>query len=254
MTTSNIQETPQPRKPPNSKIKFISTLASWLVAALALAALALSYNALQAVAVQTGITGWRSYIWPGLIDISLVVFSLAVVRNHLRGEPTRWPWFLVGLYSAATTGFNLVHAPANVTAWLTAIVAPISLLLAFETLMSMVKSDVLRQAAVVTLADLETQAAGLTDTRDKLTGQIERSQTRLAKLKQEIRQAKRPDLASVQEMNQARQDKIQERRADVMSMLQAGRQAPDIANELDVSVKTIQRDIVALNGKGGVTK
>jgi len=120
-------------------IRFISAATAFLVAMLALGALALSYDALRAVAGANGIEGWKSLVWPLLIDASLVVFSLAVVRNSLRGESTRWPWFLVGLYTLATVVFNLLHSPGNLTAYAAAIVAPVSLFLSFETLMGSIK-------------------------------------------------------------------------------------------------------------------
>ncbi len=85
----------------------ISTITAVLVALVALSALALSYNALQAVAVANGVTGWQSYIWPLLIDASLVVFSLAVVRNSLWSERIVWPWLLVGVYTVATVVFKV---------------------------------------------------------------------------------------------------------------------------------------------------
>ena len=58
---------------------------------------------------------------------------------------------------------------------------------------------------------------------------------------------------NVTKMRQAKQDKVSERRDKVLSFLQAGMSEDDMAAELDVSVRTIQRDISALNGQVKVT-
>jgi uncharacterized protein YerC len=221
----------------------ISKLTSWLVGILAGIAFILSYNALQAVADSNGIEGWRSSIWPLLIDASLVVFSLAVVRNALRGEQTAWPWFLVGLYTLATIVFNLVHAPSTWTAWAVAVVAPVSLFLSFETLMSQFYSEVKRSAVVQSLADLSAEVSKVQAKRDSLAGQVDRLTVKRNTLKDEIKETKR---ANVTDMNQARQIKIDQRRQTVGQMLQAGQTEQDIATAVDVSLKTIKRDIAAI--------
>jgi DNA-binding NarL/FixJ family response regulator len=47
--------------------------------------------------------------------------------------------------------------------------------------------------------------------------------------------------------NKGRQ--IEERRAQVLNLAQAGKSKPEIADELGVSVSTVKRDIYALNGQ-----
>jgi hypothetical protein len=135
----------------------ISIITALLVGLLALGALLLSYNALRGVAAAYGLTGWQSYIRPLLLDFALLVFSLAVVRNALLHEKTLWPWSLVGLYTAATVAFNILHAPHNPVTRVAAVVAPLSLFLSFETLMSQLKSEVRRRAALHSLAGLSAQ-------------------------------------------------------------------------------------------------
>lgn len=126
--------------------KVVSNITTWLVLILAVIAFVLSYNALRAVAVDNGIPDKLAYIWPLLVDFALVVFSLAILRASLLNERTFWYWVMVICFAIATTGFNFVHAPANTLARIVAIVPPVALLLSFEVLMSMVRSNVRRSA------------------------------------------------------------------------------------------------------------
>jgi len=54
--------------------------------------------------------------------------------------------------------------------------------------------------------------------------------------------------------NEAKQDKLTQRRNRVLSLLDKGQEPKEIAAELDVSVRTIKRDIAAVssNGKGAL--
>jgi len=128
--------------------KVISIISSSLVALLALGAFVLSYDALRHVAQDHGIGANLVYVWPLLIDFALIVFSMAVLRANLRGEPAWWPWTLVLLFTLTTIGFNLIHANGDifnrdVTRYLVAIVAPVALFLSFETLMTMIKGEII---------------------------------------------------------------------------------------------------------------
>lgn len=181
---------------------FISRLTAILVFALAAGAFALSYDALRNVAAENGVTGWRSTVWPLLVDAALIIFSLAVVRNTLSGERTRWPWFLVALYTIATVAFNILHVPGNffripdaITRQIVAAVAPVSLFLAFETLMAMLIAGVRRSEAILSLAKLsaqresmrtenETIAARLTESRRRYESFARETETLAAKHKE----------------------------------------------------------------------
>jgi hypothetical protein len=43
-----------------------------------------------------------------LLDFAMVVFSLAVLRANLRGEPTLYPWVLTGAYAGLATIGNIL--------------------------------------------------------------------------------------------------------------------------------------------------
>src|SRR3990172_12201226 len=106
---------------------FITRLTASLVAIITMMSFAISYHALQGMALTNGIPVLLSYVWPLLIDFSLVVFSLCVVTAHLHSESTWRQWLLVGLATTLTCTYNYLHAPNNLIAQSIAIVPPVML-------------------------------------------------------------------------------------------------------------------------------
>jgi DNA-binding NarL/FixJ family response regulator len=133
-------------------------------------------------------------------------------------------------------------------------VAPAGLLLTTEALRHLAKTIIERQAAVSTLAELSGQ-------RDKLAADVDTHRAELDKLNGQI-EAARVQIdgqigemsRSVHDLNDARQVKIDQRRASVLALLSEGLAPADIAGELNVTVRTIKRDITALNGQVRVTQ
>jgi hypothetical protein len=170
----------------------IANLSAALVALLALGAFILSYSALYETAREYGVFPPNlRWIWPLLIDFALVVFSLAVLRANLLSERAAWPWVLVGLCTVATVAFNLIHAPANLIARLVAVVAPAALFLSFETLMSMLKSEIRRRAIVASIADLRRQSAAAAAALADQCAQQESLAAKLASLRAELAELRR---------------------------------------------------------------
>jgi hypothetical protein len=137
--------------------KFISRLTAVLVFALAVGAFVLSYAALRDLAAHNGLSDWRAYLWPLMLDAALVVCSLAVLRANLQSDRAVYPWFLVGLYTLATIAFNVAHAPTDTMGRLVAVVAPLSLFLSFELFVSMLRSEVKHYNALQALKDIQEQ-------------------------------------------------------------------------------------------------
>jgi len=145
----------------------LAALAGWLVGALAVLAFVLSYASLRHLAEANG-TGWTlSWVWPLLLDFAMVVFSLAILRGNLRGERTWYPWTLTVIYAGLATVANVLDVmtlglpPAVIAAAVKAI-APLTLVLAFELLMQMVRAEVKRSALIVRTADLRAEQDALT--------------------------------------------------------------------------------------------
>jgi DNA-binding transcriptional regulator YiaG len=246
-----------------------------LVFLVALGSFALSYNALQDMATGNGITGWLSYIWPLLIDFSLIVFSLSVVNAYLQSESTWKQWSLVGIYTVATIGFNVAHAPNNLLAQIVAAIAPVSLFFSFELLMGQLRNSVKKhgitrsigqlnqryQAALQDFDQLTQQATEvtqeidtLTQKRDNLIAEIDtvsESRKRLDMIPSSANDTtfKPGDLRALSRANDSRRAKIKARREQVSVLSEQGMSQSEMANELGVSLATIKRDTKALNGR-----
>lgn len=189
----------------------ITWLTSALVLAIALISFVLSYHALQGVASANGLNTWYlSYLWPLLLDGSLIVYSLCVVTAHLHNESTWRQWTLIGVSTFGTILFNTLYAWPDMIATLpqriiVTGVPPVMLFFSFELLMSQLRNSVKRNTHV-----------------QELTQQVDTLQ----------QQVDSPMLV---------------RRQQVAAMLGSKTQKV-IAGELGVSVGTIQKDIKALNG------
>lgn len=229
--------------------QFIAWLTATLVLFVALGSFALSYYALQEVATTNGIPGQLSYIWPLLIDFSLIVFSLCAVTSYLYGESTWRQWALVAGYTLATIAFNAIHAyPQALSPLATRIIVtcvpPLSLFLSFEILMSQLKSSVTRRKAQQTLAQL----TGVVSERQEQLAQMDNAfcslQEKLAAVQSQIDSLNAP------------KDEVVTRREKVLALISNGKtssgKAPtqkELAELVGVSIQTIRGDIKALNGK-----
>jgi hypothetical protein len=131
--------------------KLITLTTSALVAIIALISFIISYHALQGVASTNGLDGWLSYLWPLLIDLALIVFSLCVVTAHLHSESTFWQWCMVIGCTLATITYNYLHAPNTYTAQSVAIIPPVMLFCSFELLMMQLKNSIKRTQVVEVL-------------------------------------------------------------------------------------------------------
>ncbi|HUM68187.1 MAG TPA: DUF2637 domain-containing protein [Chloroflexota bacterium] len=136
--------------------QIISLLTGSLVAFLALAAFVLSFDALRHLAAANGVAPGMAWLYPAIIDGAIIIFSLSVLQASLNRERTRYPWALVGLFTALSIGLNVLHAPTAPLPRLLAAVPPIALFLSFELLMNQVKSLVRRLELVQRLQELAT--------------------------------------------------------------------------------------------------
>lgn len=217
-----------------------------LVLLIGAGAFVLSYDALYATGLANGIPTGKAWIWPLLIDGPLVVFTLALLAAQLTRQGIKLWAGLVILYTLATVGFNLSHAHPSPLGWTVAIVAPVGLLLTTEALRHLAKNIIERAATVQTLAELSNQLVTRRADLDRLGVQIERATAHLDALKSEAKAQMNGDLNLA---NEARLAKMNQRRADVLTLAQQGLTPASIADELQVSVSTVKRDLTALNGK-----
>lgn len=206
----------------------------------------LSYDALYATGAVHGIPTGKAWIWPLLIDGPLVVFTLALLAAQLTRQGIKLWAGLVITYTLATVGFNLSHAQPSPLGWTVAIVAPVGLLLTTEALRHLAKTIIEHAAPVQTLAELTQQVDQRAADLDRLSGQIERATAHLDALKSE---AKGQMNGNLNQANEARLAKIEQRRVEVLTLAQQGMTPAIIADQLNVSLSTVKRDLTQLNGK-----
>ncbi len=236
--------------------KTISIIAGTLVLFLAVGSFVLSYDALRGLAETQGLKSSLSWMFPIIVDGFIIVASLSVLRNSLLSEPARYPWGLVMAFTTLSVVFNVAHSPSNWLARIIAAVPPVTLLLSFELLMGQIKSEVTRRETSRGLAELSQQVATHRTERDRLAAEMDKLTARLEQARAEMAglpQDKCPSVSGngsgLSLANDARQAKIAARRQQVQALLSEDMSEKDIAGQLDVSLRTIRRDIKALDGR-----
>ncbi len=167
--------------------RHFSLLTGLLVAFLAAAAFWLSFGALRDLAVQQGIAPDVAWLYPAIIDGAIIVFSLSVVQVSLAGERPRYPWVLVGVFTALSVMLNILHAAATILPKLMAAIPPVALFLSFELLMNQIKWAVKRQSLGQTVAELEQVITTLKTERTRWEEEIAAATTALKSKNEALR-------------------------------------------------------------------
>jgi hypothetical protein len=108
------------------------------VIVLAAAAFTLSYDALHQLALDSRVRPALAWLWPVVIDGTIVVALLTVLAAKRVATGTGYPWALAGLFSTASVAFNIAHAPDRPVAQLVFAMAPVALVLTTHLLMQQV--------------------------------------------------------------------------------------------------------------------
>jgi hypothetical protein len=108
------------------------------VIVLAAAAFTLSYDALHQLALDSQVRPALAWLWPVVIDGTIVVALLTVLAAKRTARRAGYPWALAGLFSLASVAFNVAHAPNRPVAQLVFAMAPVALVLTTHLLMQQV--------------------------------------------------------------------------------------------------------------------
>jgi hypothetical protein len=108
------------------------------VLVLAAAAFTLSYDALHQLALDSRVRPGLAWLWPVVIDGTIVVALLTVLAAKRAAAGAAYPWTLAGLFSLASVAFNIAHAPDRPVARLVFAMAPVALVLTTHLLMQQV--------------------------------------------------------------------------------------------------------------------
>lgn len=264
-----------------SPVVLIDGLTAILVILIALSALGISFGNLFALAGVNGFGTLEGNLWAWQIDGFVVVATLAVLRAHLTGARARYAWLLVLVTTGVSVAFNAFHQMSHpALAMVMRGLPPITLFLSFHLFMGFVGEWVQRRTLVQSIetlsghkADLEGTVSALQQACEDIVAdrdrQVSEREAKLETLKiersevqKDIRtgrkevDALRETLSSLQDTapRQAGPDapSVQtpaERRAIVLKLVRANVPVIEIAEKLQVSAKTISRDLKALNGE-----
>lgn len=139
--TSAPSECPDNRA--TQAVLWIGRSTAVLVGLLAIAAFALSFEALRDLAIITGAIPNPRHAWlfPVLLDGGVVVFSLAALRASLTGGDRRWYMTLVVVVTLLSVAFNVAHATKGILPSVMAGMPPLLLFMAFESLMRQIQDS-----------------------------------------------------------------------------------------------------------------
>lgn len=247
------------------------TLEKWtgnLLIFLAVGAFILSFAGMYSVAVDAGY-GWLSALWPLVTESAVVIFSLLYLVAKLKDYENRYLMPVIVGCTILSVVFNVWHAPSDLLSRAVYALPPIFLFAAFKGYLWKIEQDTKRQGMIASLLELTRQLEERTTALEKAQAeerqlsaiaentkrQIEEAKAELQQLQAAIEAGKVQQIAgNIQEMNEARQAKIEVRRQSVLHLLGEGLNQGQIAQELNVSPRTIRNDIAALNGKVEATR
>lgn len=264
--------------------KLIAWLTGTLTLLMALFSFILSFNALSDLAVKHQVS--IPPLFPLVVEAGVVIFSLNALYRSIHGESAKWQWTLIIGSSLLAGAFNVLHAEANSISQAMAAMPSLFLLLSFETFLGQIKHAVKRANTLTKLIELnqifedrkieldkfltekhaeieakQIELDQLITTKyaqlEELEGQIKTAQDKVEALRFQTNAVKNTrksafvpgDLSALDKANETKHDKVAERRQRVLSLQKEGLLPEDIAGQMRVSLKTIQRDIAALNGK-----
>lgn len=240
-------------------MKTIST-AFWvtmlLVVAVAAGSFALSFQALKQVAQDNGVSAALAFIWPLIVDVSVIVYTLAILVAQLQRRAAKLPVALVLFYGAVTITGNIIHAPLTAVGWFVAALPPLSLILGTEMLRVMGRHIIEYSATLTTLQELIAKSDVTRRELHKIEGQITAGAAQLNALRDDINAAKADKNADFAvKMHNNRQAKIAERRSRVQQLQREGLEEMAIAAEVGIKdVRTIRRDLAAIATAGNGVK
>lgn len=222
------------------------------VTLIALGSFALSYAALVDLAAANGVRGWLAYIWPLIVDVSVIVFTAAILVAQLQRRAARLPIALTGFYAIVTITGNVLHAPPTALGWFVASLPPLSLIFATEMLRAMAHHNILQQGAVTSLAELDAQVNTRRTDLAALTAKIDAQMLHFKEIQGNVTS----NVAQVDALNDARAQAKQERVNTLLAYLDSNPQAnlTEAAAVVDVSRQTVSRYVTELEQAGTLYK
>lgn len=194
-------------------MKWLSWISGIVVLTIAALSFVLSFHALSVLGVQSkAFPPELAWIFPLIIDGAIVCFSLAALRAAMEKEPTRFYSLLIVAATLSSVVFNVLSIEEAVLGRVLAGFPPVLLAISFETFLRQLKS-------------------GLQESRAKWNRQ--REVTR-----------KGPD--KKKKVSKTKRERVGDRRREILQLQNEGKSAKEISNLLNISERTVFRDLQKL--------
>jgi len=155
----------------HSLIKQIDKWSGWLTAVVVIIPFIVSYGSLKDLAAANGVN--YPFMYPLMIDLSLIIFNLIALRSSLHGERNLYAWTLVVIATFISVVLNVVHAPRGVLPMFMAALPPLFILAAFHLVVLRIEHSAQRHQVVNTLSHLVKRIKEARAEHEQLTRQNE---------------------------------------------------------------------------------
>ena len=155
----------------HSLIKQIDKWSGWLTAVVVIIPFIVSYGSLKDLAAANGVN--YPFMYPLMIDLSLIIFNLIALRSSLHGERNLYAWTLVVIATFISVVLNVVHAPRGVLPMFMAALPPLFILAAFHLVVLRIEHSTQRHQVVNTLSHLVKRIKEAKAEHEQLTRQNE---------------------------------------------------------------------------------
>ena len=236
-------------------IKMVDKWSNRLMIVVVLIPFIVSFGALQDLASANGVN--YPFMYPLMIDLSLIIFNLVALRSSLHGERNLYAWALVLMATIISVALNVVHAPRTVLAMFMAALPPLFILAAFHLVVTRIEHSARRNKTIISLeklrqnvAVLESEIEQLTVQKETLTREISSKDEQIANLSEQITNYKN-ELDHL-EREQSQNESIVTRQEKLHALLNESETKltqAELAEKLGVSISTVRRDLQSLNGK-----
>jgi len=241
----------------NRTVTRIFWIVAFAVALIALGSFAWSFMALRALAADNGAPGSLGWIWPLIVDTSMLIYTAAILVAQLQQRAAKLPTALTIFYAVVTITGNILHAPPSALGWFVAALPPLSLIFGAEMLRTMSHHIILQRGAVAGLQALraelnttQTELDTLTRHRDKLAGELGALKAEKSALTFEENQGKLT--SDVDTLNAGKLDAKQARLDTLLDFLNGNPQAnfTEAAQVVNVTRQTVGKYVNELTEAG----
>jgi hypothetical protein len=256
----------EPYTPDSQLVARVDAWSNRLLIIVVLIPFIVSFGALKDLAAKNGIS--YPFMYPLMIDLSLIIFNLVALRSSLYGERNRYAWSLVIMATLISVVLNVVHAPPVPLSMFMAGLPPLFILAAFHLVVMRIEQSAKRSRATLTLTHLtqkieaaQVEHEQLIGQKEAVTREVDTQREQLVAIQKE-KTAVQQELAQLHREQSKRQRELtdeqsaesailarRERLRTLMNDSSNQMTQAEMAEALGVSISTIRRDLHSLNGQ-----